>query len=157
PPEIDPARRRQSSVREQSAFILIMIDGRSVQSKADNPSDTMNNNLRYEFGTKTVQDLCLAQSHGLLNLEPGFQRKSVWSRTDRRKLIQSVLEGMPVPSIFLYKREEEGRLIYDVLDGKQRLESLFMFCRVRPFLRQSFEVKHQFADDEAPGWYDWRS
>src|SRR3954453_21467249 len=108
----------------------------------------MTEQLSVEYGTKTILELRNLQQQGHLNLEPGFQRKSVWTLTDRRKLIQSVLEGIPVPSIFLYKRADNGQLIYDVLDGKQRLETLFMFCKVSPFQRHWFDVKYQFSDDE---------
>jgi hypothetical protein len=76
---------------------------------------------------------------------------------DRRKFIQSVLEGYPVPSIFLYRREENGRPIYDVLDGKQRLETNFMFSRVWPFKRSGFAVGVQFPSDEEQWLYDWRT
>jgi uncharacterized protein DUF262/HNH endonuclease len=87
----------------------------------------------------------------ILNLNPGFQRKSVWSDNDRKKLIQSVLDGYPVPSVFLYKRQDDqGIDIYDVLDGKQRIESIFRFCRARKFSRQSFSVKYHFEDNR-----DW--
>jgi uncharacterized protein DUF262/HNH endonuclease len=116
----------------------------------------MSSTISCEFGTRTILDLRSLQENGNLNLEPGFQRKSVWAQTDRRRFIASVLEGYPVPSIFLYKREENGLPIYDVLDGKQRLETVFMFSRVSPFRRQGFSLKHQFEqDDEAYHW-DWK-
>lgn len=110
-----------------------------------------------EYGTKTILDLRSLQENGHLNLEPGFQRKSVWKVTDRRKLIQSVLEGYPVPSIFLYRREENGVPMYDVLDGKQRLETIFMFSRLRPFNRLGFGVKFEFFSDEGLHEWDWKS
>jgi hypothetical protein len=118
----------------------------------------MSEKLTVEFRTKNVLDLLNLQEQDHLNLEPGFQRKSVWSPKDRRKLIQSVLEGLPLPSIFLYRREDEhGYLVYDVLDGKQRLETLFMFMRTSPFGKAGFGVPFQFADDENPKLYDWRA
>ena len=120
----------------------------------------MKDNITVEYGTKTILEFRNLQQQGHLNLEPGFQRKSVWTITDRRKLIQSILEGYPVPSIFLYRREENGVPIYDVLDGKQRLETIFMFSRVRPFHRDVFDVKHHFAGDDPAEWtglWDWKN
>lgn len=68
-----------------------------------------------------------------LNLEPAFQRRSVWTKTDRRKLIVSVFDGIPLPSVYLYKRvESSGFIAYDVIDGKQRLESLMLFAEQGP-------------------------
>jgi Protein of unknown function DUF262/HNH endonuclease len=115
----------------------------------------MTGQLGYQYGDKTILELKNLQEGGHLNLEPGFQRQSVWTDLDRRKLIQSVLDGFPVPSIFLYRREENGMPVYDVIDGKQRLETIFKFCRAAGFKRHSFPVRYQFSDDDAPYWYDW--
>ena len=83
---------------------------------------------------KTVQELVHWYEIGWLCLEPSFQRKSVWSNADRKKLICSMLEGFPIPAIFLYKRENEsgtrGDIVYDVIDGKQRIEAIFHFLKV---------------------------
>jgi len=111
--------------------------------------------LRYEYGDKTLLELVHLQSNKHLNLEPGFQRESVWHESDRRKLIHSILQGYPIPSIFLYRREEHGMPVYDVIDGKQRLETIFMFTRTRGFKKRSFDVRFQFDDDKEACWYNW--
>lgn len=66
-----------------------------------------------------------------LNLSPAFQRKSVWSITDRKNFIKTILEGMPCPTIFLFKRWDKKKKNYidDVIDGKQRLETIFLFSQ----------------------------
>lgn len=115
-----------------------------------------NQPISVEYGQRTILDLRGLQENNHLNLEPGFQRKSVWNKADRSKLIESILQGFPVPSIFLYCREDNGIPVYDVLDGKQRLETIFMFSRVSPFSRDSFEVKHQFEGDHECDWWDWK-
>lgn len=116
----------------------------------------MSEPLRYEYGDKTILELQNLQEHGHMNLEPGFQRKSVWTERDRRKLIESVLEGYPIPSIFLYRREEDGIPVYDVIDGKQRLESIFMFTQTRGFKHSGFQVRFRFDGEEGTDWYGWR-
>ncbi len=80
-------------------------------------------NLRYTYDSKTILEFSQLWDNNHLNLQPGFQRQSVWSLRDREKLIQSLLEGYPIPSIFLYRREHNGMPVYDVIDGKQRLET----------------------------------
>ena len=67
--------------------------------------------------------------YSTLNLNPSFQRKSVWSIRDRKKFIQTVLEGMPCPTIFLFKHWDKSKKkwIHDVLDGKQRVETILLF------------------------------
>lgn len=53
---------------------------------------------------------------------PDFQRQYVWSKTEASKFIESLLLGLPVPGIFLYKEGEGAKHL--VIDGQQRLKSL---------------------------------
>lgn len=110
--------------------------------------------LALKYGEKTINDLLLMHERGQINLEPGFQRDSVWTKTDRRRLIESVVAGKPLPNVFLYKRHDErGELKYDVIDGKQRLEAIFAFTRARRFGRAGFDVKLDVG--EGARTYDW--
>ncbi len=84
------------------------------------------------FGEYTIGQLILMFKSKQINLNPDFQCKSVWTFNDRRMLIQSIMAGYPLPSVFLYQRNHNGRLIYDVIDGKQRLETIFMFTELGP-------------------------
>src|SRR4051794_26328055 len=84
--------------------------------------------IQYEMQPKPVQEVFNLFRLGQLNLEPGFQRKSVWSVADRRRLIESIIRGYPLPTVFFYQRTEGGQYVYDVIDGKQRIETLLMFA-----------------------------
>lgn len=84
--------------------------------------------IRYTTYQMRVFDLMNYYKTGKLELNPAFQRDSVWRATDRKKLIDSMLRGYPVPALVLYRREPPGQsVIFDVIDGKQRLESIFRF------------------------------
>lgn len=117
---------------------------------------TSNERLHADFGERTINELSLMFRSGQINLEPGFQRKSVWSTRDRRRLVQSIVSSYPLPSIFLYKRNRRGKLVYDVIDGKQRLETIFMFTRQGRFKRGWFDVRLELDKDYGVQWYDWR-
>lgn len=106
------------------------------------------------FGEHSISQLLLMFRDRQINLDPGFQRNSVWTTSDRTRLIQSIVAGYPVPSVFLYKRHHGGRLIYDVIDGKQRFETILMFTRTGRFKRQAFEAKLDLGD--GPEWYGWK-
>lgn len=64
---------------------------------------------------------------GKINLIPKFQRGSVWTPIMRKKLVANMILGRPIPAIFLYKEESGAKFDYNILDGKQRLESLILF------------------------------
>jgi hypothetical protein len=106
--------------------------------------------LSYKTTTKSVQDIQNLFQRGQLNLEPGFQRQSVWNVRDRSKLIDSILRNYPLPAIFLYKRQDQGELVFDVIDGKQRLESL-MFMGL---MRGRYPTRTQLSG--SGGSYTWR-
>ena len=117
-------------------------------------SPDLDPSLQASFGERTVNDFVLMFQARQLNLEPGFQRDSVWTLSDRRRLVQSIISHYPLPSIFLYQRNSRGKTVYDVLDGKQRLETLLMFLRQGRFKRESFDVR--LDRGEGLEWCDWR-
>lgn len=98
----------------------------------------MTSELQIRHEQLTIADLVNRHDKGVLNLSPTFQRKSVWRDRDRHLLIESLLRGFPIPAIFLYQRNDSGRLCYDVIDGKQRLESILRFMGA---MRGAFTVK----------------
>lgn len=74
---------------------------------------------------------------------PKFQRDFVWGKTEVAKLVDSLLKGFPVGSFILWKTNERlkalkrigGKIlndsedkdfIYYILDGQQRLTSLYL-------------------------------
>ncbi|MEU7894259.1 DUF262 domain-containing protein [Nonomuraea sp. NPDC049152] len=59
---------------------------------------------------------------------PGFQRNYVWDIKRASKLIESLIIGVPVPQVFLY---EESRNKFLVIDGQQRLLTVFFFIQGR--------------------------
>lgn len=61
------------------------------------------------------------------DFDPPYQRASVWTPKQRVELIKSLLQGLPIGSLFLNRRSilEPMR----VVDGKQRLETLLMWIR----------------------------
>ena len=75
---------------------------------------------------------------------PGFQRNFVWDLKRASKLIESVIIGLPIPQIFLY---EEARNRFLVIDGQQRLMSLYYFIKGR-FPRKEKRVQLREIFDE---------
>lgn len=114
----------------------------------------MNQRLTFHLTDKTITDLINLQEKRQLNLAPSFQRDSVWKPLHRRRFIQTILDGYPVPSIFLY-HDDKGT--YHVLDGKQRLETIFKFAKVRGVPREDLTVKYRLSDEEEDRLLDWKA
>jgi len=74
---------------------------------------------------------------------PGFQRNYIWDISRASKLIESLILGLPVPQIFLY---EESRNSFLVIDGHQRLMSIYYFMKKRfPRKEKRVELRSVFA------------
>jgi len=65
-----------------------------------------------------------------LDLSPSFQRKPVWTDGQASYLIDSILNNLPVPEIFVrLSSDQEGNSLYEVVDGQQRLRSIIRFYK----------------------------
>ncbi|WP_190394413.1 DUF262 domain-containing protein [Nocardiopsis quinghaiensis] len=61
---------------------------------------------------------------GDLEIHPEFQRIFQWNLKQQSRLIESVFLGIPIPPIFVAARQDG---VWDVVDGVQRLSTLFRF------------------------------
>ena len=68
------------------------------------------------------------------NLTPSYQRGDVWSNGDRQSLIESILRGVPLPSIILLRTGPSTP--HEVVDGKQRLTAILRFVGKHPVAKQ---------------------
>lgn len=74
-----------------------------------------------------------------LDLEPPYQRRSVWSNKDKQFFIDTVMNNYPAPPVFLYKSlDEDGRATYHVVDGKQRLSTIIDFVQGKMRIPDNF-------------------
>jgi hypothetical protein len=87
-----------------------------------------------------------------INLSPAFQRGHIWTLKWRRALIRNIVKGKPIPAVFLYKEASGSKYFYNILDGKQRLESLILFIgnehpelKITNWQKYFFETIHRKA------------
>ena len=59
-----------------------------------------------------------------INTNPDYQRPSVWTKSQKQLLIDSILRDYDIPKIYLHKRENN---CYDVVDGQQRIRTIWEF------------------------------
>lgn len=99
--------------------------------------------MKYEIGKMKIAELVSRFRDGQINLIPPFQRRRVWTPRLRQKLLENMLRGKPIPAIFLYLEASGSQFKYNILDGKQRLESLLLF------------IANARADMAVPNWQDY--
>lgn len=94
-----------------------------------------------DFNIKTLFEFIQS---GALKI-PGFQRNYVWDIKRASKLIESVILGLPVPQMFWY---EEKRNSFLVIDGQQRLMSVYYFMKQRfPRNEKRTELRRIFDEN----------
>ncbi len=79
---------------------------------------------RQEAETTTVYDLILKMVNNEYLLRPPYQRQEVINNKKASGIIESILLGIPLPTIFIYRRNDG---ISEVVDGQQRLLSILGF------------------------------
>lgn len=59
-------------------------------------------------------------NRNLLEMDPPYQRRSIWNQPYKDFFVDTVLNEYPCPAIFLYEDiAPEGVAKYSVVDGKQ--------------------------------------
>lgn len=77
--------------------------------------------------SNTIEVLKFKIDNREIDLQPEFQRDFVWDINRASLFIDSLLIGLPIPSIFLGKSKEDET--YKVIDGQQRLKSAYYFLQ----------------------------
>lgn len=86
----------------------------------------------------SVYELYRKYKNKQLVLDVTFQRNEVWDNKQKCELIESILMGLPLP-IFYFKQQNNST--YVVVDGKQRLSTLFEFLSNK-FTLKSLKILH---------------
>lgn len=73
--------------------------------------------MRYYFESWSISKLLKLYQEDKLNLNPPYQRNDIWALPTKKKLIDTMKDGFPLPNFFLYLNENG---IYEMVDGQQR-------------------------------------
>ena len=97
---------------------------------------------------RTNNILQLYQWRNQINLDPPYQRLSIWDQQKQQCFIDSVINGFDVPKLYFHElspaTDQTNKYKYAVIDGKQRLVALWEFMSNRLPLPEDFK----FFDDE---------
>jgi hypothetical protein len=75
-----------------------------------------------------------------INLRPEYQRQFVWNISMMRNLIWCMLRGQDIPKFYFHIRKDKLPNWWDVVDGQQRIETIFRFI-----IDQSFALSKNSA------------
>lgn len=78
----------------------------------------------YEKCNRSLAELTRWYAQGRLTVNQAWQRNTPWTQSRASRLIESLLLGLPVPALYLVKTQ---RGTYDIIDGRQRLQSVAAF------------------------------
>lgn len=87
------------------------------------------------------------------NFTAAYQRHSdIWSDEKKSFLIDSIIKNYPIPAIFLRPTVDNatGRTVYDVIDGKQRLETIVSFIQNDICISTNFSEDKLFSIKKLP-------
>jgi len=92
---------------------------------------------------RTVVWFKKANDNNELQMKPPFQRNPVWTHPQKSYLIDSILNGYPIPEIYMQEFvDEQGNERHIIIDGQQRIRSCL------EFIEGKFAVK----EEESPSW-----
>lgn len=98
----------------------------------------------FSIGRLDIVDLYEWKNSNKLVYKTYFQRQFVWREKDKRDLIDTIMKGLPIPAIFICDAGTDYTSLskkYNVLDGRQRLESIF------EFLENQYTYKKKYFKD----------
>jgi len=79
----------------------------------------------------TLKQIKGMKEKGNIDLSFPIQRRSCWSNIQQKSLlVASCLQEFPIPQVFMIKEPsevEEGKSVYRVIDGKQRIETMLAY------------------------------
>lgn len=114
-----------------------------IEDEAEN-EDLDDTDVLYEintYGTDFPVDGLVSRFEREDIYQPNFQRNFVWTHKQASKFIESILLGLPIPSVFFYR--EEGTRRHIIIDGLQRLTTLHAFRKgVYPGTDKEFALRY---------------
>lgn len=81
-------------------------------------------------------------------VKPELQRKYVWERNEASRFIESILLGLPVPSIFLAQVGKKKLIV----DGYQRIMTVYEYIKLGIFSKDGKVFKLSSSDMINPRW-----
>lgn len=98
-----------------------------------------------EFMSITPRGMSVTEAYRLyrenrLIVNRKYQRKLVWTLSEKQKLIDSLASDYPIPLIMLADASAGSDIYYEIMDGMQRLNAIFSF------IENGYDLDGRFFD-----------
>lgn len=108
--------------------------------------------MKYNIETWTIKRLVEYYNKNIINLNPPYQRNDIWSLPAKKRLIDTILKGYPLPTFFFHKKENGH---YDCVDGQQRIRTIIgysndLFTNLEGHKFSESEKKHSVEEYQIP-------
>ena len=116
--------QEDTTTEDQSVNTNLEGDG-LAQFETDDTSENPPSDIVAFNELRSCADLYRIKKQGQLDLNPEFQRDFVWPPLAQTRFIDSLVKGLPIPSMCFaldWKKEE-----YQVIDGLQRISTIVKF------------------------------
>lgn len=80
--------------------------------------------IRIEKGRMSLFEIKRRVERKDIQLDPNFQRQSVWNDKQKSELIESILMGIPIP-VFYFFESKDAKI--QIIDGRQRITTAIEF------------------------------
>ena len=120
----EQAEGADDQVGSQDEYQIAIADGVEDETLLDDDIAPRTFAITSYGADYTVDSLVKRMRDGAFTI-PEFQRRFVWTQRHASKFIESLLMGLPVPGVFLYRESDTNRHL--VIDGQQRLRTLQSF------------------------------
>lgn len=83
----------------------------------------------FDSRTYSINDFLEWEKNKQLELNPNFQRRSVWNDNARSYLMDTIIRGLPIPKVFIRQKINvlTRNSIREVVDGQQRLRTILSY------------------------------
>lgn len=104
---------------------------------------------RVDYQSLVVQDIINLHKLKELNIQPWYQRKSVWNDSQKGYLINTLHEQKPIPAIYVRHSIDldQAKSIKEVVDGQQRTRAILEYAEDKfPAAHPKYPKKVKFSE-----------
>ncbi|MBF0408698.1 MAG: DUF262 domain-containing protein [Candidatus Riflebacteria bacterium] len=85
----------------------------------------------YDIAIRQLYDMAVEK---MIDIAPDYQRHFVWDEARQSQLIESIMLGIPVPSLFMATNKDSS---WEVIDGLQRLTTIINYIGTEEIIKKT--------------------